>query len=287
MDALLFPARRLAAAVLLLALALPAAAGARPQIVDAGASGRAHVDEPLELTVVARAATGVRVSFPDLRGGFAESGCRLQRGGGVRAAWKRPARFAVPYRPGFAGAHLLEVAVTAGCGRRPIGPARVSVPLDVAEHASDPPAAGVSASPDRCGRAGERALLCLLAAERLRAGLPPLRADARLRAVALAQARAMRRGGFVGHAAPGLPGLAARLRLAGLAAAGAAENVTAASGGVAAARSIVGAWMRSDPLRDSVLDPRLVRVGAGVARGVGGPVPRPGATVSVVFAPAG
>jgi uncharacterized protein YkwD len=109
----------------------------------------------------------------------------------------------------------------------------------------------------------ENAIVALLNADRGRAGLPPVRADAKLREIARAHSADMRAHGFVGHVSPSSGSAADRVKRAGLAAQLVLENVARAYSPGEAERGL----MDSPGHRANILSRDVVQVGVGVAIG--------------------
>jgi uncharacterized protein YkwD len=74
-----------------------------------------------------------------------------------------------------------------------------------------------------------------------------------------------------------------RLRRAGMRSMAAGENLGVAPGRLGTPRSIVAAWMASDPLRRNLLDPAWRSVGVAALATVPGAVLRSGGTYAVEF----
>jgi uncharacterized protein YkwD len=105
----------------------------------------------------------------------------------------------------------------------------------------------------------EQQLLALLNSARAQHGLPPLRMDRSLQAVARAHSHDMVTGGYVGHGSPAGPSALDRLShvvTRGLV----GENVTFAVSCSAAHRALVA----SSGHLENILEPRFHRVGIGV-----------------------
>ncbi len=100
--------------------------------------------------------------------------------------------------------------------------------------------------------------------ERVRAGLPPLRANDRLVRAAQLQSDQMVRMGVMEHVLPGapLPSTADRLAAAGYSWQAYAENIATGQSG---AVEVVRAWMQSTSHRESILNPTYTELGVGYA----------------------
>jgi hypothetical protein len=137
--------------VLLAVLALlPTAAPANAADIErVSIEGDPVVGGVLDVVVEVRDASRVRVTFPDLQGWVAQRSCC--------PGASRVRRFVLPYRPGWAGRHVLVVSA-AGRGRdwRPL--------------VVDVPHGRVEAEP-----AFEGSVTALIGAARRHRGLPPLR----------------------------------------------------------------------------------------------------------------
>jgi len=249
---------------LLLVLAMPSGARA-VEILSARPDGPVVAGFPLDIAVAARGgADGVLLTFPDLQGEVRASACGLRRAAGR-------ARFALPYRPSWAGTHVLSVSVLAGACRPHARSDSRLVRLEAAETgvlaARAPRTRGCPRAArqpiPRIMRASRMAVVCLLARERAALGLPPLVADERLRRQASRAAHALVRG----EARAARPG----------------EQRTTATGELSAPHRVVATWMASSPLRRDLLDPAVGAIGVSVVPGGYGPLRRPGATYVVVL----
>ncbi|HYI35715.1 MAG TPA: CAP domain-containing protein [Thermoleophilaceae bacterium] len=174
-----------------------------------------------------------------------------------------------------------------GLGRLPLSRVDLPLPGPVAGTA-----AGCPESTTRVGRslasrrAGRRALLCLLNAERRRHGLRAVRANRRLARAAGSHSRRMVQRRFFAHVGPGSLDLTARLRnsryiprrggnwLIG-------ENIGFGRGRMSRPMSMHRAWMNSSPHRAAILERRFREAGFGIAPG--SPYRRGGATFTVDF----
>jgi len=101
--------------------------------------------------------------------------------------------------------------------------------------------------------------------ERSRAGLPSLRANARLMEAALIHANQMAEAQQSAHTIAGAryPTLESRLQAVGYQYLGAAENI---AWNQRTAREVMASWMSSSGHRRNILDPSLTEMGAAVAR---------------------
>ena len=286
-----------------LAVACASTAGAAgPRIVSVH-TGPPVLDRAMELRVTAQPrgthVQGLRVSFPELGGVFAASACRIGPARRAESSDTGRNHFAVPYRPSWAGLHLLELAVTAGDCGAPKATSRRSLPLEVGAATVGAPAAiassRVAAASDCPGadnlplrprlRALRLSIVCLINAERRAAGVPGLRTSRALRRSALALVHDMRERQYVGHAGPdGHPALPERLRAAGVEATYTAENIGVGPGRLGTPRSIVSSWMASDPMRRNMLDPVYRTVGVAALSTVPGVMRRSGGTYAADFA---
>ena len=109
----------------------------------------------------------------------------------------------------------------------------------------------------------ERAVVCLLSAERRAAGLAPLDPSPQLTGAARRHVGDMLRYGFLGHRRRGGPDLAARLRDVGYDGR-AGETIMVSSGRLATPAAIVRGWMASPTHRVVVLRPRYRFAGVGM-----------------------
>ena len=112
-------------------------------------------------------------------------------------------------------------------------------------------------------------VLCLLNAERAKAGLPALRRDARLELASQRHAEDMVARRFFEHATPEGIEPQARMLAAGYPSNNAlsGENIAWATGPSASPEAIVRLWMHSPPHREDILRPGFVDIGVGVAAG--------------------
>jgi uncharacterized protein YkwD len=141
---------------------------------------------------------------------------------------------------------------------------------------------------DPVDRAAARdALLCLLNVERRARGVRLLRANGRLQAAALGQAKWMVRHRWFSHYRPGGPDLVSRLRkvnyiprsgtwLVG-------ENIGFGLPRRSSPAAQVRAWMASPPHRANILNPRYQAAGLGIYSGTPRGARRRGATYAVTF----
>jgi uncharacterized protein YkwD len=109
----------------------------------------------------------------------------------------------------------------------------------------------------------ERRIFELVNRDRAAAGLPALIADERLAAVARAHSRDMAEHQFVAHVSPRTGNAADRLRRAGLSPELLAENV----GRAASADEAESGFLGSPGHRGNILEPKVRRLGVGVALG--------------------
>jgi uncharacterized protein YkwD len=125
----------------------------------------------------------------------------------------------------------------------------------------------------------------LLNAARAVRGVPVLHADRRLARAARGHSRDMVARGYFDHVAPGGDDLHHRVARSGWLRSRRhwrlAETLAWGSGSRAAPESIVAAWLGSPPHRRILLDPRLRRIGLGVAPRT--PAGAPGVTVTADF----
>jgi uncharacterized protein YkwD len=135
--------------------------------------------------------------------------------------------------------------------------------------------------------AARDALLCLLNVERRARGVRALRANPRLQAAALGQARWMVRHRWFSHYRPGGPDLVGRLRkvdyiprsgtwLVG-------ENIGFGLPRRSSPSAQVRAWMASPPHRANILNPRFQAAGLGIYSGTPRGSRSRGATYAVTF----
>jgi uncharacterized protein YkwD len=126
--------------------------------------------------------------------------------------------------------------------------------------------ATVAGSRRETGDTAER-MVVLLNGARAEAGLPPVKADPELRAVALAHSQEMAAGHFFGHVSPTTGTVADRVRRAGVLTSILGENVSQGDSAESAHQGL----MDSPGHRATMLDPRFTEVGIGVAESNAGP----------------
>jgi uncharacterized protein YkwD len=119
----------------------------------------------------------------------------------------------------------------------------------------------------RATRGGRARLLCLVNSTRGAAGLPLLRANARLARAASAHAHDMARRGYFAHQRPGGPDLRARLRAAGLRPSSFGEAIAWGCGSLSTPAATLRNWLASPPHRAILLSRAYRRAGIGTARG--------------------
>jgi uncharacterized protein YkwD len=112
-------------------------------------------------------------------------------------------------------------------------------------------------------------VLCLLNAERRKAGLRPLVRDARLELAAQRHSEDMVARKFFEHDTPEGIDPQARMLATGYPSNNAltGENIAWATGPSATPQAIVRLWMHSPPHREDILRPGFVQIGVGVAQG--------------------
>lgn len=239
---------------LALSLAVPVTASGSVRILSAQPAGPVIEGQPVDIVVeTSEPVDAARLTFPELRGTFATTLCALRGAGSTRVV--------LPYRPGWAGLHSLQVSVSAGaCGLRPDTDWRL-IELDARPATAPAPAvaapcADADAPPiPRAMRASRTAVVCLLNAERRSRGLAALVADESLRRVASRSAhRPVRR-----------------------ARRGEQRTVTPESTPAA----VVEAWLANEGHRRDLLDPDVQRVGVAVVARYPEPLRRPEVTYVV------
>jgi uncharacterized protein YkwD len=114
-----------------------------------------------------------------------------------------------------------------------------------------------------------KVVLCLLNAERKKAGLLPLKRDMRLELAAQRHTQDMVARKFFDHATPDGVDPQARMLAAGYPSNNAlsGENIAWATGPSATPEKVVQIWMHSPPHREDILRPGFVDVGVGIAQG--------------------
>ncbi len=163
----------------------------------------------------------------------------------------------LPEQPGTAWVELVADGDT-GPEVVALFPVAVGRPPPAVWEGQAPPPEPPDLSPDRA----ERLAFELLNRDRVRHGLRPLAWDERLAAVARAHSRDMAEQGYFGHVSPSGGGHRARLAAAGYRALVSAENISHAQSVAEAEQAL----MRSPGHRANILDPRVTRVGIGLAR---------------------
>jgi uncharacterized protein YkwD len=125
--------------------------------------------------------------------------------------------------------------------------------------------------------------LCLLNERRAKAGLGPLRAEARLELAAQRYATAMVERKFFDHVEPGGLDPQDRILMAGYPSNNAwtGENLAWGNGSESAPAEIVDTWMHSPGHRRNILRAEFVEIGIGVELAV--PNRKPGATYVTTF----
>jgi len=134
----------------------------------------------------------------------------------------------------------------------------------------DSPCGPVESPPREAGLPRTRHMtLCLLNAERAKAGLPALRSEQRLELASQRHSEDMVRRRFFEHRSPDGVDPQERMLAAGYPSTNAltGENIAWATGPRASAAAIVRLWMHSPPHRQDILRPGFVEVGVGVAAG--------------------
>ena len=113
--------------------------------------------------------------------------------------------------------------------------------------------------------------LCLINGERADRGLPPLAANATLRAAATAYAQDLVDGSYFSHTGRDGSDVLARIRRTGYLPAGAGwqlgENLAWGTGALATPGAIMQAWMNSPGHRENILNPDYREVGIGIVTG--------------------
>jgi uncharacterized protein YkwD len=141
------------------------------------------------------------------------------------------------------------------------------------------PSAGAQEAPPRCPgadapvlrapAAAEAAVACIVNAERIVRGLPPLARDPRLDAAAQGHSDDMATRGYLAHESPEGAGPGERAAAAGYPYATLSENVAS---GYVTARLVMDGWMASPGHCQAVLSPDPIHLGVGLApRGRYGP----------------
>jgi uncharacterized protein YkwD len=142
-----------------------------------------------------------------------------------------------------------------------------------ASHAASPPCAATTVAAGHAPAATvEKAVRCLVNAQRAAHGLRPLRASRQLRVAAEAHGADMVSSRFFDHVSPVFGAITDRARRAGyLARTGnwsLGEDIAWGEGELSTPQSIVTAWMNSPGHRAVILDRGFREAGVGVAPGV-------------------
>jgi uncharacterized protein YkwD len=289
-----------------LSLLLPASAGASP-VIDVVKAVGADGAKPTRVIVEASDASGavvnsVRVDRADGGGAFAESACGVSRKGEVN----RPGgHFEVPV-PGDASGDVAVTVGTGACGRDAPPPQQTSqgytlrLPKPGEILPTLPALPGLPDLPiARAAQAGcadtdlqiaastikrvRKSIICLVNVERRAAGARRVKGHKRLQKAATAHAKDMLSRTYFAHEGPGGPDLISRLQKAKFWPATAGENLGAATGAFANARSIVDAWMHSSGHKANMLDKRFKYLGIGIEPMFPAPPESPGATIAAEF----
>ena len=133
------------------------------------------------------------------------------------------------------------------------------------------------------GRAYERAILCLVNAERAKRGLSRLRRSRSLASGVRRHARDMSRRNYFAHRSPAGSSSRMRARRSGYRYAILAENLGFGARTWGTPAGIIRQWLQSPGHRRAMLDGRFRDLGVGAARGVPVRGVRGGTTVGAVF----
>lgn len=132
---------------------------------------------------------------------------------------------------------------------------------------------GAAVAPQQLKRA-ERALLCLVNAQRRMAHLPPVHPDRHLARAAARHSRAMVRSGVFEHRVPAEAPLAGRVQatgyLSGARTWSLAETLAYGSGALARPTALMRNLLASPPHRAIILSPQFDQIGIGLVRHVPG-----------------
>jgi uncharacterized protein YkwD len=282
-----------------------------PDVTRVGVPAEVRVEGLFSMTISARdpddAINGVAVDFGNGEEYRAELACRRKSDGSQPRSGPfapgTPVDVVVPYNFVRTGMRAVTVDVTSGACNGPAETTRKTVLVVVlprlllpslpvtsssrlAVSARGCPNADLRPARGRMGRMGT-ATLCLLNVQRAAHGLPPLRANRRLRAAAITHSLDMVRHGYFGHEALGGLRLSSRVIRARYTTRGGrwtlGENIGAGTGRLSTARQMVAAWMRSPPHRANVLSGGFRDVGVGPVLGVPGRRSGHGATYTTDF----
>jgi uncharacterized protein YkwD len=148
--------------------------------------------------------------------------------------------------------------------------------------AASPPCAATTVAAGQAPAATvERAVRCLVNAQRATHGLKPLRASRELRVAAERHGADMVAHGFFDHVSPFTGAVTDRARRAGYVRGGGytlGEDIAWGAGELSTPESIVTAWMNSPGHRAVILDRGFRDIGVGMASGVPVAAEMPGAT---------
>ena len=183
--------------------------------------------------------------------------------------------------------------------KQPGGPPSVATGAPPVKELDElPPPVGVGARRAACsggtaalaasnGRQIDRALLCLVNAERTSRGLRALRTNRLLRRAALAHSRDMVRRRYFAHDSPSGADVVDRVRRTGFIPRSGSwaigENLAFGTGPLGTPASIVRSWMGSPGHRANILQKRFREIGIGTVRGVPVAGAGGGATYTNVF----
>lgn len=117
------------------------------------------------------------------------------------------------------------------------------------------------------GRAQEHTILCLINAERRRAGVPRLRRSRALSRAAERHARDMTRRNYFDHVSPSGATPMARALRAGYAATTLAENLAFGTGSWGTPAGAIAQWLDSPGHRRAMLSPEVRELGVGAVSG--------------------
>jgi uncharacterized protein YkwD len=129
----------------------------------------------------------------------------------------------------------------------------------------------LASSPCATGASARTTTLCLINAERSKAGAQPLRLDARLNRAAVRHSRDMVAKRYFAHESRSGARFSSRIAdtgwMSGRSRWSVGENLAWGSGTRATPTSIVAAWMHSAGHRHNMLDPRFHVIGIGIVSG--------------------
>ncbi len=254
---------------------------------------------------------GLTVAFGEPHSGFGQRACALQLAPGGEPsdtfAPGGPEDFAVAYRFRLRGRHKIRVVVAVDpCdgapqqqavrvlvvnvkarGRRQAGASgrrALRAPRAVLARAAQAGCSDTDVVPDRSNTATVAdSTVCLINAERAKAGLGPVTRNAALDRSADLHNALMVATRFFSHQGDGEPPLAQRIALVRYPGKGFSENLGWGAGTLATPGGLIVAWMASPLHRANILDPANHEIGISVRPSAPIGAPTPGASYTTNF----